>query len=287
MSKRKRLISGILSLLIVMLLSGCGMPAQSAANSQAGQESIFIDEPGSPYPMVEEQCGLDLDGDGIKELVQLRAEKFYSQNETRGDDNWYESVDGCPRPYTLLVTKAERTLEYPLGWDPGTDPPYRACYWEGELLRTRDQEGRMVLVLGMECPSAGGKGSVEIYPLTYTNGIVEQLDVMWYHIESVQQDMLARITVTETGYTQVLDLNQWLTQRGQAGVYNEDGSLSWPKAPQHADSAYRVEGLDNGIRLRQYLWGVSHTDGMADLVTELTWKDGQIMVLKQHVDWYS
>lgn len=133
MSKKKRHIFGILSLLMVMLLAGC----QGAANSQAEQKPVFIDEPGSPYPMVA--------------------------------DRW--------------------------------------------------------------------------------------------------------------------ELDHWLTQRGQSGVYHKDGSLSWPEAPRYADAPYRVEGLGNAIRLRQYLWGGSHVDGMGDLVTELTWKNGQIMVLKQYMDW--
>lgn len=283
MSKKKRHIFGILSLLMVMLLAGC----QGAANSQPEQKPVFIDEPGSPYPMVADRWELDLDGDGVKELVRLRAEKFYSQNETDGDDSWYEIVDGCPHPYTLLVTKAEQTLEYPLGWTSNATPPYQACYWgRSELFPIQDQDGQTVLVLGMESPSAGGRGSVVVYPLTYADGAIKQLDIMRYHIESVQQNMQARITVKETGYTQTLDLNHWLTQRGQSGVYNKDGSLSWPEAPRYADAPYRVEGLGNAIRLRQYLWGVSHVDGMGDLVTELTWKNGQITVLKQYMDWY-
>ncbi|RKI68597.1 hypothetical protein D7V91_07265 [bacterium 1xD42-67] len=52
------------------------------------------------------------------------------------------------------------------------------------------------------------------------------------------------------------------------------------------DGPYHAEGADEGIVLRQYLYGTAHVDGMGDLVTTLSWKGGQPVVLDQRFEWY-
>lgn len=151
-------------LLTAALLAGC---AQSpTASSQPGQSGpppqeppvaaepvldtseVFVDDPASPYPMAVESWSVDLDGDGVEELVELRAEKGYSGNET-DPDKWFEG-DGVMHPYTLVVTQGETVYELPLGWEDNGFPPLNPVYWDGERTGrgwTQDRDGRPVLVL--------------------------------------------------------------------------------------------------------------------------------------------
>ena len=57
-------------------------------------------------------------------------------------------------------------------------------------------------------------------------------------------------------------------------------------APGSIDGPYHAEGADEGIVLRQYLYGAAHMDGMGDLVTTLSWEDGRPVVLDQRSEWY-
>lgn len=107
-------------------------PTQSAAASEpdAPSESFFVDDPASPYPMVVDSWSVDLDGDGVDELVELRAEKTYFGNESE-PDKWFEG-DGVMHPYTLVVTQGETVWELPLGWEDNGSPPLSPIYWDEE-----------------------------------------------------------------------------------------------------------------------------------------------------------
>ena len=109
--------------------------------------------------------------------------------------------------------------------------------------------------------------------------------------------MLAQATVPETGCTETLDLDRWLEHCDErmperdpdaapGPVYNEDGALEWPAAPGQIDGPYHAEGADEGIVLRQYLYGTAHVDGMGDLVTTLSREDGQPVALDRRSEWY-
>ena len=109
--------------------------------------------------------------------------------------------------------------------------------------------------------------------------------------------MLAQATVPETGCTETLDLDRWLEHCDErmperdpdaapGPVYNEDGALEWPAAPGQIDGPYHAEGADEGIVLRQYLYGTAHVDGMGDLVTTLSREDGLPVALDRRSEWY-
>ena len=149
-------------LLTAALLAGCAAggtvsqpdpppqepPAPVAAEPVLDTSEVFVDDPDSPYPMAVESWSVDLDGDGAEELVELRAEKGYSGNET-DPDKWFEG-DGVMHPYTLVVTQGETVYELPLGWEDNGSPPLSPVYWDGERTGrgwTQDRDGRPVLVL--------------------------------------------------------------------------------------------------------------------------------------------
>lgn len=151
-------------LLCAALLAGCAagetasQPDQSPAADRSAPalktvsdkpaEVLFVDDPASPYPMVVDSWSVDLDGDGVDELVELRAEKTYFGNESE-PDKWFEG-DGVMHPYTLVVTQGETVWELPLGWEDNGSPPLRPIYWDEERTGrgwTQDRAGRPVLVL--------------------------------------------------------------------------------------------------------------------------------------------
>lgn len=147
-------------LLTAALLAGCAAggtvsqpdpPPQEppiAAELVLDTSEVFVDDPASPYPMAVESWSVDLDGDGVEELVELRAEKSYSGNETH-PDKWFEG-DGVMHPYTLVVTQGETVYELPLGWEDNGSPPLSPVYWDEERTGrgwTQDRDGRPVLVL--------------------------------------------------------------------------------------------------------------------------------------------
>ena len=76
-----------------------------------------------------------------------------------------------------------------------------------------------------------------------------------------------------------------------AGTYErmkplyEDGALTWPTEPRSIDGVYYAEPAEQGLVLRQFISGSVHADGMGDLVTAITWEDGQAVVLDQYFDW--
>lgn len=123
-------------------------PPAPVVEPVADKEETFVDDPASPYPMAVESWSVDLDGDGVEELVELRAEKSYSGNET-DPDKWFEG-DGVMHPYTLVVTRGETVYELPLGWEDNGSPPLNPVYWDEERTGrgwTQDRDGRPVLVL--------------------------------------------------------------------------------------------------------------------------------------------
>lgn len=149
-------------LLTAALLAGCAAggtvsqpdsppqepPVPVAAEPVLDTSEVFVDDPASPYPMAVESWSLDMDGDGVEELVELRAEKGYFGNET-DPDKWFEG-DGVMHPYTLVVTRGETVYELPLGWEDNGSPPLNPVYWDEERTGrgwTQDRDGRPVLVL--------------------------------------------------------------------------------------------------------------------------------------------
>jgi len=263
-------------------------PAQSHADSSlpTGSEQdtpVFVDDPASLYPMVVDSWQLDLNGDGAEETLSLRAEKFYVGKET--DSNWYESADNGLKPYTLLITEGNTTAEFPLGRDSNAAPPLRPCYFSVTPIWIEDLDGQPVLVLSGENMSAGGAGDRDVFALSYRDGAIVSLPVPRYSLQGSRTDMLAQVTVPETGCHESLDLNKWLSERNMTPVLDETGNMTWPAAPSNIDGFFSVNAGESGVELRQYIWGTVHVDGMGSLVTELNWRGGEPVVLSQQFDW--
>lgn len=246
-------------------------------------EVLYLDDPDSIYPLAVERWPMDLDGDGQEEQVELWAEKAYWGSET--DNDWHEG-DGM-RPYSLRLTRGEETTLYPLSRQPEDEPAQRPYYWSAHPVWTRDQDGGAVLVLAMENMSAGGAGSIDLYAFSVGAEIAPLPVPERYTLVTDQSDLYALLTIPETGYREELDLAQWMAQRQVEPLYDERGEeLQWPVAPQMLDGFYSAREMEEGIELRQYGWGVAHVDGMCDLVTHLSWRGGQAVVLQQYFDWY-
>jgi len=264
-------------------------PALSGEGDQSGQEEVpdevlYLDDPNSLYPMAVESWSMDLDGDGQEERVELWAEKAYWGNET--DNDWHEG-EGM-RPYSLRLTRGEETTPYPLGWQLEDEPSRRPYYWSARPVWTRDQDEGNVLVLAMENMSAGGAGSIDLYAFSVETEAVLLPVPERYTLVTDQSDLYALLTIPETGYSEELDLAQWMIQRNVEPLYDELGEeIQWPVAPEMIDGFYSAEMIEGGVRLRQYCWGVAHVDGMCDLVTDLSWSGGETVVLQQYFDWYN
>lgn len=267
------------------------------------RQLVLVDDPASPYPMAVERWTVDMDGDGTDELVELRAEKAYFGNETE-PEKLFEGNNGI-RPYTLVVTKGETVYELPLGWEDSggyISAPYYFSPEDSERTGTcwtTDRSGNSVLALWFDTISAGGMGRIEVYAVAFQGNRPVLLPIPEHGIEAVldEETMLAQVTVPETGYTETLDLDRWLTNHDQqmmerdpdaipGPIYSETGALEWPAAPGQIDGVYHAEGAEEGIVLRQYLYGTAHMDGMGDMVTTLSWEDGQPVVLDQRFEWY-
>lgn len=304
-------------LLTAALLAGCAaggavsqpdpppqeppVPVAAEPASDTPAEEVFVDDPASPYPMAVESWPVDLDGDGAEELVELRAEKLYSPVES-GSDTWTEDAQSPAHFCTLVVTKGEEVWEQPIGRESNEQPITTGGWFfplgehRSEAVWTRDGAGNPVLVLWTDSMGSGGMGGIYVYAYAFQNGIVP-LPVPNYGMKASldQEAMTAQVTVPETGYTEVLDLNQWLAdyqRRSDEHGYNftyepiyEDGVLTWPTQPRLIDGVYYAEPAEQGLVLRQFISGSSHADGMGDLVTAMTWEDGQAVVLDQYFDW--
>ena len=305
-------------LLAAVLLAGCAgatpgsgsqpppeqsPPAQSAAASEpeAPSAPVLVDDPDSPYPMVVESWSVDMDGDGVEELVELRAEKLYSPVES-GSDTWEEDAQLPSRFCTLVVTKGETVWEKPIGRESNEQPITTGGWFlplgenRSDAAWTRDGSGAPVLALWTDTLGNGGMGGIYVYAYAFQDGIVP-LPVPDYGLKAEldQEAMTARVTVPETGYTETLDLNQWLAdyqrdsdEHGFDFTYEplyEDGALTWPTEPRSIDGVYYAEPAEQGLVLRQFISGSVHADGMGDLVTAITWEDGRAVVLDQYFDW--
>lgn len=306
-------------LLAAALLAGCArspeassqpeqfipLPEQSAAASDRDEPAgiTLTDDPASPYPMVVENWTLDLDGDGADELVELRAEKAYTSGEL-GADQWFEVTDYGLHPYTVVVTKGGTVYELPLGRENNDRPILAPWYFSPEdseytgACWTTDRSGNPVLALWFDTISAGGAVNSDIYAVAFQNGEPAFLPVPIYGIQAtpVGEAMTSQVTVPETGYTETLDLMEWLeaqTKRNREHGhdftfkphYDEDGTLTWPAAPGNIDGYCYAEQAEEGILLKQYIWGSAHVDGMGFLVTNMSWENGEAVVLDQHFDW--
>lgn len=304
--------------LTVVLLAGCAAgqaafqpdqsppqeppaPVAEPAADRAAEE-IFVDNPDSPYPMVVERWSVDMDGDGADELVELRAEKSYSGNES---GQWVENTYHGLHPYTVVVTKGEAVHELPLGRENNDGPILSPWYFSPEdseytyTCWTTDRSGDPVLALWFDTISAGGAGNIDVYAMALQDGEPVLLSIPMYGIQATldEETMISQVTVPETGYTETLDLNQWLANYEKRNrehgydvvisgpIYGEDGTLEWPVAPGNIDGFYHAEQFYEGITLRQYVWGSAHVDGMGALVTTLSWENGDAVVLDQHFDW--
>lgn len=279
-------------------------PSATAAEPAADKpaQPVFVDDPNSPYPMAVEHWQADMDGDGAEELVELRAEKAYSPDES---EQWVEITYHVMHPYTLVVTRGDVVYELPLGREDDDGSIRNPWYFSSEdseytgTCWTTDLDGNPVLALWFDTISAGGAGRIEVYAAAFSGDEPVLLPVPEYGIRATldEETMLSQVTVLETGYTETLDLMVWLanyekqmTERHPDStpgpIYNEDGALSWPVAPGQIDSYHHAEPAKEGITLRQYLYGTVHMDGMGNLVTTLSWIDGQPVVLNQRFEWY-
>lgn len=304
-------------LLLTALLAGCAAgepappdrsepPERPAAAAEpvvdGPREEIFVEAPDSPYPMTVESWQVDMDGDGVEELVELRAEKSYWGSEQE-PGTFIEEAGSALHPYALAVSRGESVWELPLGWKAGGSPVHPCVYFDNENTGrcwTRDRSGNPVLVMWFDTISAGGMGNLDVYAAAFQNRNPILLPIPRYSLqcEFDPEAMEAQLTVPETGYTQCLDLKQWLAdytqqarQRGLYAdgsfVYLEDGTLDWPTPPTQIDGWYQVEQAGEGVVLRQYTSGRYHSDGIADLATTLSWQDGQAVVLDQRFEWLS
>lgn len=275
----------MLILLFAVLLAGCAKAPSGSGSVSTGDASVeedvtgcvlptmpepplLVDTPDSPYPLVVESWRADLDGDGTEELLELRAEKFYNYD---GEFYWVEQNDPDLRPYSLSVTHGETAAVFPLA---PKDTLYFACYWNNApngQFWTQDSTGLPVLVLWFDNMTQGGAGGIDVYAVGIRGGKPDLLPFPIYSIRSVpdEESMTAQVTAVETGYTETLDITQY------------------PSAPVGIDRPYCVEQTPEGILLRQYIFGGGgHGDGMGDLVTALTWKNGWPVILEQHFQWY-
>ena len=305
-------------LLAAALLAGCAAggavsqpdpppqePPTPAAVSTPGEgepaEITLVDDPDSPYPMAVESWSVDLDGDGAEELVELRAEKVYDPSEPQSK-LWVEYTRSPAHFCTLVVTKGETVWEQPIGRESNEQPITTGGWFlplgenRSDAAWTWDGSGAPVLALWTDTLGNGGMGGIYVYAYAFQNGIVS-LPVPHYGMKATldQETMTAQVTVPETGYTEVLDLNQWLADYQRDSdehgfdftfepIY-EDGALTWPTQPRNIDGIYYAEPAEQGLVLRQFISGSSHADGMGDLVTAITWEDGQAVVLDQYFDW--
>lgn len=306
-------------LLAAALLAGCARsseasgqpgqlvppPEQSAAVSTPSEDElagiVLTDDPSSPYPMVMESWSLDVDGDGVEELVELRAEKLYNPTQPQSK-LWAEDLQSPARFCTLVATKGETVWERPIGRE-SNEQPITTGGWifplgghRSDAVWIRDRSGAPVLVLWTDSMGSGGMGGIYVYAYAFQDGIVP-LPVPRYDMKAEldQTAMTARVTVPETGYAEVLDLNRWLAdyqrdseEHGFDFTFEplyENGALTWPTQPRNIDGVYYAEPVEEGLVLRQYISGASHADGMGDLVTTITWEDGQAVVLDQYFDW--
>lgn len=297
-------------LLAAALLAGCagapertGQPEQSV--SASGQDEpagiTLVDDPSSPYPMIMESWSVDMDGDGTEELVELRAEKVYDPSEPQSR-LWAEYAQSPAHFCTLVVTKGEAAWEQPIGRESNEQPITTGGWFfplgehRSEAVWTRDRTGNPVLVLWTDTLGNGGMGGIYVNAYAFRDGIIA-LPVPHYGMKATldQETMTAQVTVPETGYTEVLDLNQWLADYQQSSdghgsgfafepLY-EDSVLTWPTEPRNIDGVYYAEPAEQGLVLRQFISGSSHADGMGDLVTAITWESGQAVALDQYFDW--
>ncbi len=166
-------------LLLTALLAGCAAgepappdrpepPERPAAEPVADrpEEEIFVDDPDSPYPMTVESWQVDMDGDGVEELVELRAEKYYCGNESE-PEKLFEG-DGM-HPYTLVITRGETVWELPLGREDNGSPPLNPLYWDAERTGrgwTQDKDGQPVLVLWFD----GLSRVLDVYSVAFQDG---------------------------------------------------------------------------------------------------------------------
>lgn len=306
-------------LLAAALLAGCagasegtGQPEQSApppeqpaaVSAFGGDEPAGIaltDDPDSPYPMAVESWSVDMDGDGTDELVELRAEKVYNPTEPQSK-LWAEDAQSPAHFCTLVVTKGEAVWERPIGRESNEQPITTGGWflplgqYRSDAAWTQDGSGHPVLALWTDTLGNGGMGGIYVYAYAFQDDIIA-LPVPHYGMEAAldQGAMSARVTVPETGYTETLDLNQWLADYQRSSDehgYNftfepiyEDGVLIWPTQPRLIDGVYYAEPAEQGLVLRQFISGSSHADGMGDLVTAITWENGQAVVLDQYFDW--
>lgn len=273
-----------------------GEPALLPVPEGDSLEKIFVDASNSPYPMAMERWSVDMDRDGTGELVELRAEKVYNPI-TPQSGLWAEDTQSPGHFCSLVVTRGEAVWERPIGRESNEQPITTGGWFfplgehRSEAVWTQDRSGNPVLVLWTDSMGSGGMGGVYVYAYTFQDGIVP-LPVPDYGMEAAldQETMTARVTVPETGHTETLDLNQWLADyqrnsgENNCGFTYEDGTLTWP-APGNIDGVYYAEAGEQGLVLRQYISGASHADGMGDLVTAITWEDGQAVVLDQYFDW--
>jgi len=304
---------------IAVLLAGCAgggtsssQPDQSPLSPEkstdilepvadTSSEPVFVDDPDSPYPMAVESWQVDVDGDGVDELVELRAEKVYVGDES---DRWVESSADGMHPYTLVMTKGEAVFERPLGRDNNDGKLLYPWYYSSkaseytDICWTKDHSGNPVLALWFDTLSAGGAGNCDVYAVSFQDGKPAFLPVPEYGIEATldEKTMISQVTVPETGYTETLDLMEWLADLERRNreyghdftfepIYNEDGTLEWPVAPGSIDGYCYAERAEEGITLRQYVWGSAHMDGMGFLVTTMSWENGEVVVLDQYFDW--
>ncbi|MCI8423133.1 MAG: hypothetical protein HFF50_06345 [Lawsonibacter sp.] len=304
---RKKLL--LHSLVLLVLLAGCAGAPETAdpaaiaafapsSSQEAPPEEVFVDDPDSPYPMAEWSWQVDMDGDGAEEQVVLWAEKAYGSNEIE-PDKWFEVTTVGLHPYTLVVTAGEEEFRVPLGREESgdflrypyyfpLDSEYSAPIW------TEDRSGLPVLVLAFDNMSQGGAGGIDVYAFALREGALIRLPVPEYSVEAAlnEEALTALVTVPETGYTETLDLNQWLedkrareSQFNWDPSYDESGALEWPAAPGNIDGLCAAEAAEEGIILSQYLYGTAHMDGMGFLTTTLTWDKEEPVVLDQRFVW--
>lgn len=296
--------------LSLLLLTGCAgpggagpgaepavsspQPAVSVSEEEGPEELILVDDPDSPYPMIESTLSADLDGDGAADTVSIRRDKRYWENEL---GQWHEGRG--LNPATLLVETAGRSWELPLERDPDSYAWWeRPAYLAVTPMMMADTQGNPVVAVALEIPA----NHYDIYTLRAFRleaGQLKQLPVpcmeepalgVGFPAELTYQDnRQIRVSAPDSGlavlrpYDEEDDPNRWLSGEFQS-LYDEKGVFLYPDTPRAGEADQAVELAADQLEGRPVLRSCQPLTPLnCGLYTWFTWDKDQIIVLEQRV----
>ena len=266
------------ALLILLLLAGCAPSEETVpdGSGSAGVPEAASSAPERPELLPAARLQADLDGDGADETVELYQDSQESPETADQLSHWYVETEVGDQPAVCDLNEGYS------GYDLEQAPVFFSF---------ADRQGRPLVAVGL-VPEGGGdpSGGLEVYVLAWGEDGFSSLTVPRYSIHGVRDGMTAQVTVMETGNSEELNLDWWLSLRQQEAVLGEDGTVVWPVAPAYYidyDGIYRIIPAQPGVRLVQVICGQSASDWMGFLVTQVTWDQGEPMLLDQYFDWQS